>query len=54
MAAFLTNVSSLVTSIITWATQVMGLITGSEVLTAFVGLTLFGGAVGLIKVFLHR
>jgi hypothetical protein len=51
---FLSSVTTLVTSLISWGTDVLGLITGNAILTAFVGLTLFGGAIGLVKVFLHR
>jgi hypothetical protein len=54
MAGLLTDLTSVVTSVIAWAGQVMTFAVGQPLILAYIGMGLFGMAIILIKAFIHR
>jgi uncharacterized membrane protein len=51
---FLTDIGTVITSVIGWAGSVATFVISKPVLTAYVGMGLFGMAVILFKSFVHR
>lgn len=54
MSAFLTDVASIVTQILTWVTSVTTTIVGSPMLLFTVGFLALGGAIGIFGRLLSR
>lgn len=54
MAAFLADISSIVTQILTWVTSVLGTITSSPMLLFTCGFLAIGGVCGIIGRMLSR
>lgn len=54
MSAFLTNIGTIVTQIVTWIPTVVGVITDSPFLLFTVGFLAVGGVIGLIGRLLSR
>jgi hypothetical protein len=54
LQTFLTDIGSVITGVIGWAGQVAAFVISKPVLTAYVGMGLFGMAVILFKSFVHR
>jgi galactitol-specific phosphotransferase system IIC component len=51
---FLTDIGSVITSVIGWGGNIAAFVISKPVLTAYVGMGLFGMAVILFKSFVHR
>jgi hypothetical protein len=54
MATLLADVTLVVTEVIKWGGQIATFVVSAPVLTAYVGMGLFGMAVILFKSFVHR